>query len=110
MVPQFHLVNFWNQKRYNQTFTVLSKTCWSSSLLTFQRDTDRHWRRPLPVPAPGAADLVGDVIPGFTEEIDGAFQGETSAWRWLTAETSMFWHQGVAAVPLSAYGGNTARR
>lgn len=51
---------------------------------------------------PGNMDLADDVVPRLTEEMDGALLGETSARGWITAETSMFWHQRVSAVAQSA--------
>lgn len=52
----------------------------------------------------GATDLAGDVVAELTEVVYGAPLGEASAWRWITAEIPVFWYQGVAAVPLPAWG------
>lgn len=54
------------------------------------------------MPTLGNTDLAVDVVPRFTEEVDGGLLVETPTWGRVTAKTSMFRNQGVCAVTVSA--------
>lgn len=75
-----------------------------SEPFTFDRDTGRYRRLPLPVSTPGNVGLVADVVSRLTEEMDGALLVESSTWGRITAEASMFGHQRVRAVAQAACG------